>query len=744
MATTTEGDFNLSSFNLTGASIPPVTDAYGNTWVIVNPVGSDAISYGSALQKEPVALSTYYDDTALRGDSYVAFPLIEDLVVNAFFDATPVDYNIIKLKWSAGILLSETYGETPEPTELIIRWDTIGEPQTMENGKLVTSITAGNYISEMEHSGVPEGTWIYYSLFVKYSSTTYREWYERVASVHVQTPYRYESGEMLWKRIPMHYRIQDGYDGPLYRLLQLFGWDIDRIRTLTHHQMVTRDPMLATTEALDALSSELGLGMSSVDLGTARLRNYLNDIGYLRSKKGTLEGVRETLTAITGSDVVIRPTTSNLLSTAQSKFNGTLTVTNNDSTLPTGNNWVFYTTSASAGLTAASTASGVHLQSSAGSGYNWVVAKALVPSVNQASWYDTFYDITGQTNASVIGVQFSSTPISSASVSIDAVTGNFSGFSKFFYNKSNGVDDWYQAPTKMGMVGNGTFTQQNMYFYILMMFQGTSDLYLNNVNIFSDDRYPYEINVYSQKVNLCRDPQFNYGASSTSYWSYSATSGSVAYAYDTRELQFSSGTGASVSLRTDTPDGLTTKYIPFRLDIPYFFSISDTYDSVRSISIVSETYGVLDTQTDTFSEIVLSGNNKRKTWRLERNYEAPWLPINIEDCYLKIDFVVPASGRCAVNRPLLQPLNAANTYFDGDVTNGGWLAGTTVSSGVSDYRWGDDGRHVSFSYYTSDYQRTVLTVYRLIDTIIPVTQTDDPSSYLRFDRIYGYTGEGRP
>lgn len=486
---------------------------------------------GSFLQATPVLGSD--DDSALKGDNYVSSPDSGLTEAESFFDVTVRDYGKTLIKWGIGTALQTTVGATPVATEVMVRYDTIGEPQTASDGKLVTTITADRVSSSIEHSDLPDGTWVYYTLFVKYQSTVTRSWYERVASVHILTPERFGSTDILWKRIPRYYRIQDGIDsgdipvssdlygfGPLYRLLDVFGWDIDKLRTLIHHQMVTRDPMLASTEALDMLAQELGVYMSSTDLGTTRLRNILNDIGYLYGAKGTLDGVREWLTAISGSDVIIRPTVSNTLTATQSTFSGTRTDTTNDSLTPTGNQWVFYSTNVTS---ASASGGGVTLTKSSSSSYEWAVAKVRVTDINQGSWYRAYFDVTNQTNASVVGMAFSPSMVSSSGASVTPSTGDFyftDPTGKYVFFQSDG-NNWYQAPLEFGISGDGTFTTTPMYLHIFMVFgPATSSLTLNNIKVLSDDRYPYEIDIYSQRVNLSKDPQFYYG---NAYWPYTST-----------------------------------------------------------------------------------------------------------------------------------------------------------------------------------------------------------------------------
>jgi hypothetical protein len=67
--------------------------------------------------------------------------------------------------------------------------------------------------------------------------------------------------------------------------------------------MVSRDPAIADTEVLDAISKQLGVGLASSDLGAERLRRVLYEIGYLRRSKGTESQISHILRALTGCDV---------------------------------------------------------------------------------------------------------------------------------------------------------------------------------------------------------------------------------------------------------------------------------------------------------------------------------------------------------------------------------------------------------------------------------------------------------
>jgi hypothetical protein len=178
-------------------------------------------------------------------------------------------------------------------------------------------------------------------LFVRYQSDSGVDFYERVANLEVLTPKNYGSTNLLWNRIPQYYReldtrIGDTVDpasslatveygslpvgnvvGPLYKFLSIFGFEMDRVRTIIDYLMVSRDPAEANTEVLDAVASTMGVGYSSSSLSSERLRALLDDIGYIRRAKGTLEGTESYGRAIAASDVEVDQVTRSLKFFAQ-------------------------------------------------------------------------------------------------------------------------------------------------------------------------------------------------------------------------------------------------------------------------------------------------------------------------------------------------------------------------------------------------------------------------------------------
>ncbi len=254
-------------------------------------------------------------DSALRSDGLQLAPVeFED----SFFSGTSVCYGEVSLEWAVNIATS--LSAEPQVMGIVLVYSDQGEPQTIASGQiLVESSDTFSY----EHTGLREGRWAYYSLFVNYRSAGGDNYFERVASLDVIVPKNYQSNLMLWNRIPEYYRVQDialgdlEYNpcvgntipgvpvGPLFKMLSVIGFDIDRIRTLLDYVMVAKDPSIANTETLDALSEQMATILKSSDLGAARLRHLLADVGFFRRTKGTLSGTYLFAKAVSGCDIEI-------------------------------------------------------------------------------------------------------------------------------------------------------------------------------------------------------------------------------------------------------------------------------------------------------------------------------------------------------------------------------------------------------------------------------------------------------
>lgn len=260
-----------------------------------------------------------------------------------FFEATSSSYGQVDLNWGVNIYQPEVGGASvPTSVDIVgvlVVYSDSGQPQTLSSGDLIVPET--NSLFSFTHN-VTEGKWAYYSLFAHYKSSVGDNYYERLASLEVLPPRNYGSTNLLWKRIPEFYRLQDdsigdlvtdfdstylynvlgalpGGDriGPLFRYLSIIGFDIDRIRTIVDYLMVSKDPLLSNAEALDALSVELGIYLMSSEIGAARLRNLINDIGYFSRSKGTINSIDYLIKSLAGSGAEINESTGEVSIYAQ-------------------------------------------------------------------------------------------------------------------------------------------------------------------------------------------------------------------------------------------------------------------------------------------------------------------------------------------------------------------------------------------------------------------------------------------
>lgn len=279
--------------------------ADGQNWVIDDPAG------------------TRDSDRYLRSDNYQIPP---NEFTTSFIQAITNEYGVVSLNWQ--VPLASEITETPVATESILVYSPAGKPTTINSGTILQQ-SATNF--NHRHTGVPEGKWAYYALFIRYQSTLTGEFYEKVADIEVLVPRNYQSVLELWRRIPLYYRNLDtthpdayvvnpnsdlatqtlgalpgGYIvGPLFRFLCIFGYEMDRMRTILDHIMVSKDPAEANSESLTSLNNLMGVPYSSEDLSMERLRALLDDIGFIRRRKGTEVGAELYGRAFSGSDVDI-------------------------------------------------------------------------------------------------------------------------------------------------------------------------------------------------------------------------------------------------------------------------------------------------------------------------------------------------------------------------------------------------------------------------------------------------------
>jgi hypothetical protein len=280
----------------------------------------NAASAGTWIADDP--LGTRDNDTSLRSDGYQLPPIN---FTESFLEAYAVTYDTVQINWTAPLTDIDV---SPVPTQTVLVYSPYGPVATISSGTILSESSTEFSITQTNLQGGESG-WAYYTLFVRYQSTGGDDYYEPVANVEVLVPYNYGSTSLLWERIPEHYRIEDerlGIDvdptsayaindlgalpagnkvGPLFKFLSVFGFEMDRTRTLIDYLMVSRDPSLANTENLNALAEMMGVGLSSDLINASRVRAVLDDIGYLRRSKGNMAGITAYGRALSGCEIEI-------------------------------------------------------------------------------------------------------------------------------------------------------------------------------------------------------------------------------------------------------------------------------------------------------------------------------------------------------------------------------------------------------------------------------------------------------
>ena len=265
------------------------------------------------------------NDSFLRADG---LQVAATAIGTSTFAATVVTYKSVTLDWS--VPLSATAGATPTPTSLVIVYSKSGVPHTVASGKALVNTTSGisTFIHDDSSTGesLTAGEWVYYSMFVNYTSTGGDNFYTKVADLEVLIPVDYGSALTLWNQLPKFVRMQDialgdyNYSadigtthgdkvGPLFKYLSIIGFDMDCMRTLIDYVMVSKDPTTANGETLDALADMMGIALRGSELGEARLRGILDNIGVYQRSKGTPAAIKQMIGGITGSNVTYSDST---------------------------------------------------------------------------------------------------------------------------------------------------------------------------------------------------------------------------------------------------------------------------------------------------------------------------------------------------------------------------------------------------------------------------------------------------
>ena len=273
-------------------------------------------------------------DSGLRADGYAVAP---NRLGTGFVEITPVSYSTATLSYGVPIELdaegAPVIGVTPAPYEAVVVYNRFRYPVSLEDGRIVSRAFTR---TKVDVEDLPEGEWAYFTLFVRYRSNA-DDYTLPYANLEILVPKNYGSTLLLYERLPIHYREQDqliglpasdtgmlvlptgqevdvvdigvypigGVYGPLFRFLSVFGYEMDKARTLLDYLMVSHDPLLANTSSLDALALMLQFPVNTNDMNGLRIRRMLMSMSDLYRSKGSLQGFHDLVYTIGDTTAVI-------------------------------------------------------------------------------------------------------------------------------------------------------------------------------------------------------------------------------------------------------------------------------------------------------------------------------------------------------------------------------------------------------------------------------------------------------
>jgi len=268
--------------------------------------GGSYIQYDSTLFG---ASTSGASATYVKGDDVQIAPILDTQITAggklsnaAFFEAYAYDYQSVVISW--GLTLYDATS-LPKPYSVHIVYSSTGCPDTIAEG---TRIVDTRTIGEFRHIGI-EDDWAYYTMFIRYLSNSGDDYYEQVAKLEVLIPNDYGSTEDLYSKIPVYYQNQDeNSSGDLKKYLSIFGWEVDKVRTTLDFSMSMKDPFVGNEETLNFLAQDMGVPLTTNDLGSQRLRELLKTVSTTRRNNGSPSSIEKYLEAICGSNVDINST----------------------------------------------------------------------------------------------------------------------------------------------------------------------------------------------------------------------------------------------------------------------------------------------------------------------------------------------------------------------------------------------------------------------------------------------------
>ena len=386
-------------------------------------VSGELVNAGSFTRGAPywqgiagVADNVQDSDRGLRSRNLV---LAANVGGTSFFEAFAIEHTANIVRWSLTEVPTTVSAIGTGDSGLVgikVVYSLTGYPESANDGTTIynennVDPTERNIgIQEITHHDVSSNSWIYYSLFGRYyqdagGNGTY--WYEKLAEVETLSPTDYNSLKDLWTRIPQYYKDQDT-SGDLYNFLNVFGFELDRTRSLISSVIAGYDPARAEAEGIEQLANLVGLEVNVADIGVTRTRALLHDIGFLRRRKGTVQAIEGYLSALSGANATFTKPASDWVATVYAQRANLIgdprLVTALGAITPT---WGVTQENAGA-ATITQVDNGIQLVTGATATKVALISKVAVPISTDAGYYTSFGWLSTDVDAIPYGCQIAS------------------------------------------------------------------------------------------------------------------------------------------------------------------------------------------------------------------------------------------------------------------------------------------------------------------------------------------------
>ncbi len=189
-------------------------------------------------------------------------------------------------------------------TKLRLVRNSNGIPRSEIDGDLLFEDPFASARTSYSDVGLTSDRYYYYALFTLAAGV-----WSSVASTSALIGKDWGYTAKLYSHLPEVFKdVPDGVTEEstfLYRFLSVFGFQLDYIRTETESLRHLRDANLVNLAMLPALSAEVGVDYEP-EIGTRSLRHFIANAVHLWSIKGTIPGVRELASVITGYVIHVR------------------------------------------------------------------------------------------------------------------------------------------------------------------------------------------------------------------------------------------------------------------------------------------------------------------------------------------------------------------------------------------------------------------------------------------------------